>query len=67
LLGNTVKTTTTPIKLLLLFCNINSNSGLIWWKAIDVACGGFHTLILSDQGCVNAMGKEDFGLLGIGS
>jgi alpha-tubulin suppressor-like RCC1 family protein len=36
-------------------------------KAIDVACGGFHTLILTDQGCVYAMGKEDFGLLGIGS
>eukprot|EP01038_Epipyxis_sp_PR26KG_P007269 gene7269-9908_t len=35
-------------------------------KAIDVSCGGFHTIILTDHGSVYAMGKEDFGLLGIG-
>jgi alpha-tubulin suppressor-like RCC1 family protein len=33
--------------------------------AIDVACGGFYTLILTASGCVYSMGKDDFGLLGI--
>ena len=36
-------------------------------KAIDVACGGFHTLILTGDNSVYAMGKEDFGLLGTGN
>eukprot|EP01036_Dinobryon_divergens_P023166 gene23166-31486_t len=35
--------------------------------AVDVACGGFHTLILTSNDTVFAMGKEDFGLLGTGN
>jgi alpha-tubulin suppressor-like RCC1 family protein len=36
-------------------------------RAIDIACGGFHTLILTSDHVVYAMGKEDFGLLGTGN
>lgn len=31
-----------------------------------MTCGGFHTLILGQSGKVFAMGKDDFGILGIG-
>lgn len=34
-------------------------------SAMDVAAGGFYTLILAASGRVYAMGKDDFGLLGI--
>lgn len=33
---------------------------------VDVRCGGFHTVILTENGHVMAMGKEDFGVLGTG-
>lgn len=32
----------------------------------DVACGSFHTLILTTTGRVYTIGKDDFGVLGIG-
>ena len=36
-------------------------------KAVNISCGGFHTLILTDSNSVYVMGKEDFGLLGTGN
>ena len=35
-------------------------------NAIDIRCGGFYTLVLDQYGQVFAMGKEDFGCLGLG-
>jgi alpha-tubulin suppressor-like RCC1 family protein len=34
--------------------------------AIEVACGGFFTLVLTSRNVVYAMGKEDYGCLGTG-
>jgi E3 ubiquitin-protein ligase HERC4 len=36
-------------------------------QAADISCGSFYTVILTVRGTVYAMGKEDFGCLGIGS
>eukprot|EP01041_Mallomonas_annulata_P000499 gene499-947_t len=36
-------------------------------KAKSIACGGFHTVIVTEAGQVFSMGKDDFGLLGTGS
>jgi len=33
---------------------------------VDISCGSFYTLILTAKGMVYAMGKEDYGCLGIG-
>lgn len=33
--------------------------------AVNISCGGFHTLILTSTGRVYAMGKDDFGMLGV--
>lgn len=37
------------------------------FRAVDVSCGGFHTLVLMEDGWVYAMGKQDFGMLGTGT
>lgn len=34
-------------------------------KPIDISCGSFYTLIVNDIGQVYAMGKDDFGCLGV--
>ena len=36
-------------------------------RAVDVSCGGFHTLVRMEDGSVFAMGKQDFGILGTGT
>jgi alpha-tubulin suppressor-like RCC1 family protein len=33
--------------------------------AVSVRCGGFHTMVVTKDGRVYSMGKEDFGMLGI--
>lgn len=45
----------------------NSSSGDGGLRAVDVSCGGFHTLVLMEDGMVYAMGKQDFGMLGTGT
>lgn len=34
-------------------------------RPVDISCGGFYTLILTQQMAVYGMGKEDFGCLGM--
>ena len=36
-------------------------------RAVEVSCGGFHTMVLMENGSVYAMGKQDFGMLGTGT
>jgi alpha-tubulin suppressor-like RCC1 family protein len=36
-------------------------------RAVEVSCGGFHTMVLLEDGTVYAMGKQDFGMLGTGT
>jgi hypothetical protein len=36
-------------------------------RAVEVSCGGFHTMVLMEDGSVYAMGKQDFGMLGTGT
>jgi alpha-tubulin suppressor-like RCC1 family protein len=35
-------------------------------RAVEVSCGGFHTMVTLEDGSVFAMGKQDFGMLGTG-
>eukprot|EP00428_Durinskia_dybowskii_P066116 CAMPEP_0170369454 /NCGR_PEP_ID=MMETSP0117_2-20130122/7992_1 /TAXON_ID=400756 /ORGANISM="Durinskia baltica, Strain CSIRO CS-38" /LENGTH=410 /DNA_ID=CAMNT_0010624175 /DNA_START=637 /DNA_END=1869 /DNA_ORIENTATION=- len=35
-------------------------------RAVEVSCGGFHTMVTMQDGSVYAMGKQDFGMLGTG-
>jgi alpha-tubulin suppressor-like RCC1 family protein len=50
--------------------NFNENGELgpgLGIRAVDVCCGGFHTLVRMENGSVFAMGKQDFGILGTGT
>ncbi|CAM9120911.1 unnamed protein product [Choristocarpus tenellus] len=33
-------------------------------RTVSVACGGFHTAAVTEEGCVYTWGKEEFGMLG---
>jgi alpha-tubulin suppressor-like RCC1 family protein len=44
--------------------DVKDGTGL---RAVEVSCGGFHTMVLMEDGSVYAMGKQDFGMLGTGT
>lgn len=42
------------------------NACMVSRKAVNISCGGFHTMVVVDDGTVYSMGKDDFGILGLG-